>query len=110
MVRPRFRAVGGSHMTEKRRHRRLNRRLSVRYGEHELTHTAFTTDLSTGGCFITSARLPPLHTRLHVQLLLGEGKSLFFEAEVRRHKQVPTGLTAQRAGASACAPSLPRRR
>jgi Tfp pilus assembly protein PilZ len=85
-------------MTEKRRHRRLNRRLSVRYGEQELTHTAFTTDLSSGGCFITSARLPALHTRLHVQLLLPEAKSLYFEAEVRRHKQVPTGLTAQARG------------
>ena len=85
-------------MTEKRRHRRLSRRLSVRYGEGELTHTAFTTDVSSGGCFITSARLPPLHTRLHVQLLLGTGKSLYFEGEVRRHKQVPVGLTAAARG------------
>ncbi len=85
-------------MTEKRKHRRLSRRLSVRYGEQELTHAAFTTDVSSGGCFITSARLPPLHTRLHVQLVVGAGRSLYFEAEVRRHKQVPPGLSVAARG------------
>jgi len=85
-------------MTEKRKHRRVNRRLSVRYGEQEPSHAAFTTDVSSGGCFITAARLPPLHTRLHVQLLLGTGRSLYFEGEVRRHKQVPAGLTAAAKG------------
>ena len=85
-------------MTEKRKHRRLSRRLTVRYGERELDHTAFTTDVSSGGCFVTAARLPPLDTRLHLQLQLGPERCLYFEGMVRRHKQVPAGLTTSARG------------
>ena len=85
-------------MAEKRQQRRIKRRLMVKYGERELTQSGFTGDVSTTGLFIISASLPRLDTRLHIQLFVEPERCLFFEGEVRRHKQVPAGLTAAAKG------------
>jgi len=77
---------------EKRRTRRVPKRFNVRFGEAELSHSGFTKDLSPDGAFIVSGLLPPLGTRLHVQLLTGPARSVFYEGVVRRHRQVPHQL------------------
>jgi hypothetical protein len=76
-------------MAERRRAKRLKRRLLVRYGETEFDHAAMTRDLSTGGAGIISRHLPKLNTRLHVRLDLGGGNHRYFEAVVRWRKQSP---------------------
>lgn len=79
-------------MTEKRAHRRMPRRYQVRFGESDLTHSGFTSDLSNDGMFIVTPRLVPLDSRLHIQLFLDPTRYLLFEGEVRRHKVVPREL------------------
>ena len=86
-------------MAEKRQQRRIKRRLMVKYGERELSQSGFTGDVSTTGLFIISASMPPLDTRLHIQLFVEPERCLFFEGEVRRHKLVPAELrTIERGG------------
>ena len=86
-------------MAEKRQHRRIKRRLMVKYGEREFTQSGFTGDVSTTGLFIISASMPPLDTRLHIQLFVEPERCVFFEGEVRRHKLVPAELrTLERGG------------
>ncbi len=70
----------------------------VRYGEHELTHTGFTQDVSRGGAFIVSPYRPPLDTHLHVQVYLEKETAVYFEATVRRHKVVPPELRSVEKG------------
>ncbi len=77
---------------ERRRARRHIRRLSVRYGESELTGSGFTNDLSETGAFVVAARLPPLGTRVRLQVHLNTSRSVYFEGVVERHKLVPKGL------------------
>ncbi len=64
----------------------------VRYGERELTHSGFTHDISRGGAFIVSPYRPALDSSLHLQLLLDQERSLYFEVSVRRHKIIPPQL------------------
>src|SRR4051812_35006063 len=86
-------------MGEKRQHRRSRRRLSVKYGEKDFSLSGFTGDISRGGLFIVAARLMALDTRLHLQLFLDPSRFLVLEAEVRRHKIIPSELrTIERQG------------
>jgi hypothetical protein len=79
-------------MAEKRQHRRIKRRLVVKFGEKELTQSGFTGDVSPTGLFIIASPLPPLDTRLHLQLFVEPERYVFFEGEVRRHRVVPIEL------------------
>ncbi|HEX8820682.1 MAG TPA: PilZ domain-containing protein [Archangium sp.] len=86
-------------MAEKRQHRRIKRRLMVRFGERDLTQSGFTGDVSVTGLFVIAASIPKLDTRLHVQLFVEAERYLLFEGEVRRHKLVPPELrTLERSG------------
>jgi hypothetical protein len=86
-------------MGEKRQHRRVKRRLTVKFGEKDLTQSGFTADVSPTGLFVVSASLPALDTRLHLQLFVTPERYVFFEGEVRRHKLVPIELrTIERSG------------
>lgn len=82
----------GSSEMEKRRHRRYPRRVTVRFGEAEMTHSGITCDISSTGAFIISGLLPPLDARLHLQVVLDGKRSVFMEGVVRRHRVVPPGL------------------
>jgi Tfp pilus assembly protein PilZ len=79
-------------MKERRGQKRFKRRFMVRYGERELSHSGFTSDVSRGGAFIVSPYRPPLDSHLHVQIFLDKEMSVYFEATVRRHKIVPPEL------------------
>jgi PilZ domain len=79
-------------MAEKRQHRRIKRRLMVKFGERELSQSGFTGDISPTGLFIIASSTPPLDTRLHLQLFVEPERYVFFEGEVRRHKIVPIEL------------------
>jgi Tfp pilus assembly protein PilZ len=86
-------------MAEKRQHRRLKRRLVVKFGERDLSQSGFTADVSPTGLFVVASSIPRLDTRLHLQLFVTPEQSLFFEGEVRRHKLVPPELrTLERSG------------
>src|SRR5262249_17782196 len=89
---------GGSSVKERRQHKRFKRRYMVRYGERELTHSGFNFDVSRGGCFIVSPYRPPLDANLHVQIFLEPETSVYFEAQVRRHKVVPPELRSVEKG------------
>jgi hypothetical protein len=77
---------------EKRKHKRLSRRLKSRYGENELDHSAITGDVSASGAFIQSAHLPKLGTRLHMEFTSRDGFRAFVETVVARHVVVPVEL------------------
>jgi Tfp pilus assembly protein PilZ len=79
-------------MAEKRHQSRIRRRLSVKYGERDLSHTGFTIDVSRTGTFILSLHRPALHSRIHLQVFLHPDQPVYFEALVQRHKLVPREL------------------
>ncbi|MGI5864335.1 MAG: PilZ domain-containing protein [Myxococcales bacterium] len=77
---------------ERRRSRRFARRMTVRFGDDQLDRSGLTCDISSTGAFIVSSHLPPLDTRLHLQVLLDSRRSIFLEGVVRRHRVVPPSL------------------
>ena len=79
-------------MKQPQAQKRYKRRLMVRYGERELTHSGFTQDVSRGGAFIVSPYRPPLDSKLHLQIFVDKETSVYFEATVRRHKIIPPEL------------------
>jgi len=85
-------------MPDKRRQRRVRRRLKVRYGKREMTSSGYTVDVSHEGLFVAGHPLPPLHTRIHLQLFVEGDDSVFLEGEVCRHVQVPLNLRQMMGG------------
>jgi Tfp pilus assembly protein PilZ len=86
-------------MTDKRRHRRIKRRLMVRYGEKDLARSGFTVDISAGGVFVLAPSVVPLDARVHLQIQVDAVKHVYFEGVVRRHKLAPPELrTIERMG------------
>ena len=79
-------------MSEKRRGRRIRRRLVIRFGESELDHAGFTNDVSVNGMFIISGFMPPIDSRLHIKIDAGDGRFVYLEGIVARQKRVPTAL------------------
>jgi Tfp pilus assembly protein PilZ len=77
---------------ERRRHKRHLRQLAVEFGERELLDSGVTDDISAGGVFVTTERLPPLGARLHLRLFHGADCWLYFEVEVRRQRHTPPAL------------------
>lgn len=81
-------------MAERRRQKRYPRRFQVRFGERDFSGTGFTVDVSLSGIFIvTVQQLPPLDTRLVVQVV-GDDRtpSQFLVGVVQRHRLVPPEL------------------
>jgi hypothetical protein len=85
-------------MAEKRQHRRLRRRMMVKFGEKDFSQSGFTWDVSPTGLFIVASQLPALDARLHLQLFVDPERFLLFEGEVRRHKRVPPELRSLERG------------
>ena len=79
-------------MAERRKHRRYSRRLKVRFGEDGFTRVGFSSDISATGLFIVSSPVPKLGTRLHVEIVLDDDKSLFFEGVVQRQALIAPEL------------------
>jgi hypothetical protein len=77
---------------EKRRSKRFPRRVTVRFGEQELERSGITYDISSTGAFIVSSFLPPIDSRVHLQVAVGVSRALFLEGIVRRHRIVPPSL------------------
>jgi Tfp pilus assembly protein PilZ len=79
-------------MKQATRQKRFRKRLMVKFGERDFSHSGFTADLSKGGVFIVSPFRPALDTHLHLQVFLDADTAVYFEATVRRHKIVPPEL------------------
>jgi Tfp pilus assembly protein PilZ len=77
---------------ERRRLKRFHRRLTVRYGERDLSRSGMTHDISASGVFVVAQGLPPLDTRLHLQISTSPERFAYFEGVVRRHKVLPVAL------------------
>jgi len=82
---------------DKRKHRRIRKRLRVNYGERDLSRTGITADVSEGGMFILTNSLEPLDTRLHMQLHVDARTTVFFETVVAWHRNVPPELRSSSA-------------
>lgn len=79
-------------MKERRAQKRFKRRFMVRYGEKELTHSGFTSDISSGGAFIVAPYHPALDAYVHLHLFKDKENTVYLETTVRRHKIVPPQL------------------
>ncbi len=79
-------------MRERRAQKRFKRRFMVRYGEKDLTHSGFTSDISSGGAFIVAPQRPALDAYVHLHLFTDKETSVYLESTVRRHKIVPPQL------------------
>ena len=81
-----------SKVRERRKSKRVGKRLSVRWGEAEFENGGFTVDVSTSGMFVVSRVLPELGKRVHLQVQVTPTQLLHFEGRVQRHKQAPRAL------------------
>lgn len=77
---------------ERRRHKRHRKRIKVRYGTKAFEHTAFSTDVSLSGMFISSLPAPALDTRLHLELVDSKGQISYLEGIVQRVVNINPGL------------------
>jgi hypothetical protein len=76
---------------ERRRAKRLKRRLRVLFGEESPIHFTISLDVSATGLFLRVDRLLPIGTRVHL-LLEGPGARVYQEGVVVRHVIVPAPL------------------
>jgi hypothetical protein len=53
----------------RRRHSRIRKRLKVEFGDTELDHKGFLSDISIGGLFLSAGRLFKVGTRLHLHVI-----------------------------------------
>jgi Tfp pilus assembly protein PilZ len=74
---------------DRRRARRVRRRLKLRFWNAGLEGRAFTHDLSVSGMLIETARAVEPGTRLHLELELPDEATYFCEVEVARKKVIP---------------------
>ena len=106
LLKLRFAAVGhadmlhitGGEMGEKRQHRRLRKRLTVKFGDKALQFTGYTIDVSKGGMFLVTGQLFPVHSQVHIQLFLDTTEFRLLEGEVRRQRHVPAQLRSVERG------------
>lgn len=77
---------------EKRRTKRILRRLKVRFGELGFQHSGFTVDISPTGLFIATSHQPTIGSRLHLEVTLDATKLLYLEGVVARVATVPPEL------------------
>lgn len=70
----------------------MKRRLTVRFGDRDLTKAGFTHDVSAGGLFVITDGHVPSSGRLHIQLFLNKDEFVLLEGVAVREKQVPPEL------------------
>ncbi|HEY3449800.1 MAG TPA: PilZ domain-containing protein [Myxococcales bacterium] len=80
---------------EKRREKRIRKRLLVRFGEDELTQRGVTRDISASGAFVLCGQLPAIGARLKMEIQLGADNRVRAIGIVRRARQVPVELRQQ---------------
>lgn len=78
-------------MADRRKHRRVKRRVQVEFGVDELDQKGVATDISLGGLYIEARRLPELGTLLHIHVL-DHARHFYVEGEVVRLRKVDPKL------------------
>jgi len=78
-------------MSDRRRHRRVKKRIQVEFGVDGLDQTGVVTDISIGGIYIQCRRPPPLGTLLHIHVL-DRTRDFYVEGEVVRLRLVDPKL------------------
>lgn len=78
-------------MSDRRKHRRVNKRIQVEYGVTELDQRGVVGDISLGGMFIECRRPADLGTQLHIHVL-DPGRDFYVEGIVARLKLVEPNL------------------
>ena len=79
-------------MAEKRKTRRLLKRLKLRYGVSSATSLAFTEDFSEFGIFIRAVNVMTPGSKLLVELFMPDNEPVTFEARVMWSRRVPGSL------------------
>lgn len=79
-------------MADKRKIRRLRKRLSVRFGIEKADRVAFTEDISHHGLFIKTANVAPPGSTIVVEMALTETCNITLEARVMWAKKVPANM------------------
>jgi Tfp pilus assembly protein PilZ len=74
---------------DRRRARRVRRRLKLRFWNDGLEGRGFTHDLSVTGMLIETTTAVEIGTRLHIELDLPDEGTYFSEVQVRRKKVIP---------------------
>lgn len=74
-------------MPERRKNKRIRKRIQVEYGVDDLDTRALIIDISVGGMFIKCRRPLDLGTRIHLHILDSEG-DFYAEGVVVRQRQV----------------------
>lgn len=86
-------------MAERRRHKRVKKRVQVNYGERDLEQRGMATDISISGMFLDCRRPPDIGTRLSLQVMDAD-RPFYVEAEVVRIRRVDPRLrTLEKEGA-----------
>ncbi len=87
-------------MAEKRDLKRHRKRLSLRFGIDDPNRLAFTEDISAQGLFIRTVNVCTPGTRIRVDLILPDERTVQMEAQVRWAKKVPPQMLrmAQKGG------------
>ena len=78
-------------MAERRKHKRVKKRLQVAYGVDDLSHRGLATDISISGMFLDCRQPPDIGTRLHLHVQHPE-RDFYVEAEVVRVRRVDARL------------------
>lgn len=79
-------------MSDKRRIRRLRKRLSVKFGLQKSDRIAFTEDISHHGMFIKTANVAPPGSNIVLDLAVSETSTVSMEARVMWAKKVPANM------------------
>ena len=79
-------------MSERRRARRIAKRVPVRFGNGTFRNTGFTVDASSSGLFIATMQLPEVGALLDLELQVAPDFALQLHGFVVRHKVVPPAL------------------
>jgi Tfp pilus assembly protein PilZ len=79
-------------MADKRKIKRLRKRLSVRFGIQSPDRVAFTEDISHHGLLIKTANVAPPGSTILVEVNLNETSSITLEARVMWAKKVPANM------------------
>lgn len=77
---------------ERRIHKRIRRRLKVRFGTEGFERVGFTSNLSVSGMFVASLPAPSLSTRLHFEISAPDMRTQYLEGVVQRIAHVDQAL------------------
>jgi len=79
-------------MTGHRFTKRVRSKLSVRFGQEDLSNIGFTEDISELGIFLKTARTFPVSSEIKIELTTDDDHTVRFVGEVKYAKQVPPNL------------------